>query len=70
MMAMGDSSCVDQAQTNQAGPARLHKVVCDKGFLDGVELWWLEQCGITLVVPAKDKRTIWRWQRMHGPMPR
>jgi hypothetical protein len=45
---------VTQARTNLAGHARLHKVVFDRGFLDGVDLWWLDQRGITFVVPAKD----------------
>jgi hypothetical protein len=45
---------VTQARTKQAGSARLHKVVFDKGCLDGVELWWLTQHGLLFVVPAKD----------------
>jgi Transposase DDE domain len=44
---------VTQAQMNLAGNARLHKVVFDKGFLDGTTLWWLDQREITFVVPAK-----------------
>jgi Transposase DDE domain len=44
---------VTQARTNLAGHARLHKVVFDKAFLDGVDLWWLDQHGILFVVPAK-----------------
>jgi hypothetical protein len=44
---------VTQARTNLAGTARLHTVVFDKGFLDGVDLWWLDQHGISFVVPAK-----------------
>ena len=44
---------VTQARANLAGYARLHKVVFDKGFLDGTDLWWLDQQGITFVVPAK-----------------
>jgi Transposase DDE domain len=44
---------ITQARTNLAGHVRLHKVVFDKGFLDGVDLWWLEQRGLTFVVPAK-----------------
>jgi hypothetical protein len=32
---------VTQARTNLDGHARLHKVVFDKGFLEGVDLWWL-----------------------------
>jgi Transposase DDE domain len=49
---------VTQAQTNLAGAARLHKVVFDRGFLDGVDLWWLEQHGITCVVPAKENMAV------------
>ena len=49
---------ITQARTNLAGHARLHKVVFDKGFLDGVDLWWLEQHGITFVVPAKDNMAV------------
>jgi hypothetical protein len=45
---------VTQARANLAGAARLHKVVCDRGFWDGTDLWWLDQHGITVVVPAKD----------------
>ena len=45
---------VTQARTNLAGHARLHTVVFDRGFLDGVKLWWLDQRGITFVVPAQD----------------
>jgi hypothetical protein len=44
---------VTQARANVAGAAHLHKVVFDKGFLDGTDLWWLDQQGITFVVPAK-----------------
>jgi hypothetical protein len=44
---------VTQARTNLAGYVRLHKVVFDKGFLDGVDLWWLDQHEILFVVPAK-----------------
>ena len=49
---------VTQAQTNLAGVARLHKVVFDRGFLDGVDLWWLDQHGITFVVPAKENMAV------------
>ena len=44
---------VTQARANLAGTARLHKVVFDKGFLDGTDLWWLNQQGLLCVVPAK-----------------
>jgi Transposase DDE domain len=44
---------VTQARTNLAGAAHLHKVVFDKGLLDGTDLWWLDQQGVLFVVPAK-----------------
>jgi hypothetical protein len=47
---------ITQARTNLAGHAHLPKVVFDKGFLDGVELWWLDHHGITFVVPAKETK--------------
>ena len=44
---------VTQARANLAGCARLHTVVFDKGFLDGTDLWWLDQHDMIFVVPAK-----------------
>jgi hypothetical protein len=49
---------VTQARTTLAGPARLHNVGFARGFLAGVELWWLDQHGMTLVVPAKDNMAV------------
>ena len=49
---------VTQARANLAGTARLHKVVFDRGFLDGADLWWLDHHGITCVVPAKDNMAV------------
>jgi hypothetical protein len=49
---------VTQARTNLAGHARLHKVVFDQGFLDGTDLWWLDQHDILFVVPAKDNMAV------------
>jgi Transposase DDE domain len=49
---------VTQARANLAGTARLHKVVFDRGFLDGADLWWLDRHGITFVVPAKDNMAV------------
>ena len=49
---------VTQARTNLAGDARLHKVVFDRGFLDGADLWGLDQQGITFVVPAKEHMAV------------
>jgi hypothetical protein len=44
---------VTQARTDLAGHTRLQKIVFDQGFWDGVDLWWLDQQGILLVVPGK-----------------
>ena len=49
---------VTQARTHLAGHARLHKVVFDKGFLDGVDVWWLDQHGLLCVVPAKHNMAV------------
>lgn len=49
---------VTQARTNLASFARLRKVVFDRGFLDGADLWWLDQQGITFVVPAKENMAV------------
>jgi hypothetical protein len=44
---------VEQAQTNLGDRARIVKVVADRGYLDGEDLWALDQRGITFVVVAK-----------------
>jgi hypothetical protein len=44
---------VTQARTPLAGQARLHQGVCDQGFGDGPDLWWLEQHALLVGVPAK-----------------
>ena len=49
---------VTQARTHLAGHARLHKVVFDRGFLDGPDLWWLDQRGLLFVVPAKTNMAV------------
>jgi hypothetical protein len=49
---------VAQARANLAGSTRLHKVVVDQGFWDGTDLWWLNQQGLRVVVPAKTNMTV------------
>jgi hypothetical protein len=44
---------VTQARAHLAGAARLHKVVFDKGFLDGTDLGWLQPRSRLFVVPAQ-----------------
>ena len=56
--ALWARALVTQARMNLAGDARLHKVVFDKGFLDGTTLWWLDQQGIHFVVPAKTNMAV------------
>jgi hypothetical protein len=56
--ALWTRALVTQARLNLQGYARLHKVVVDKGFLDGTTLWWLDQQEITFVVPAKTNMAV------------
>jgi hypothetical protein len=49
---------VTQARLHLQGDARLHKVIFDKGFLDGTTLWWLDQHEITCVVPANAQMAV------------
>jgi uncharacterized RmlC-like cupin family protein len=56
--ALWARALVTQARLNLAGHARLHKVVFDKGFLDGTTLWWLDQQGLHFVVPAKTNMAV------------
>lgn len=44
---------VKQAQANLAGYGRITTVVIDRGYLDGEDLWALDQQGLTFVVVAK-----------------
>jgi hypothetical protein len=49
---------VTQAQANLGAHARIRKVVIDRGYLDGEDLWHLDQQGIVFVIVAKDGMTI------------
>src|SRR3990172_5786693 len=49
---------VRQAQANLGEKARIVKVVVDKGYLDGEDLWELDQMGIIFVVIAKSGMTV------------
>ena len=49
---------VTQARTNLADHACLRRMLFDRGFLDGADLWWLAQQGIGFVVPAKEKMAV------------
>jgi Transposase DDE domain len=49
---------VRQAQANLARHTRLRRVVFDRGFLDGADLWWLAQQDLGFVVPAKENMRV------------
>jgi hypothetical protein len=49
---------VTHARAKLAGATRLHQVVFERGFWDGVDRWWLDQQGMTFVVPAKDNMAV------------
>ncbi len=49
---------VTQARTTLAGHARLHQVVFDRGFGEGVDRWWRDPRGLLLVVPANDTMAV------------
>jgi hypothetical protein len=43
---------------NLARAARLHKVIFGRDFMDGTDLWWLDQHDLLCVVPAKDNMAV------------
>jgi hypothetical protein len=49
---------IQQAHANLGGDARMVKVVADRGYLDGVDLWEGHQLGIVCVVLAKAGRRV------------
>ena len=50
----GTRALVTQARATLAGAARRHTVVVARGVWEGTAWWWLDQQGLTCVVPAKD----------------
>ena len=64
--ALWARALVTQARMNLVGDARLHKVVFDKGFVDGTTLWWLDQQGLHFVVPAKTNMAVTADARAHA----
>lgn len=49
---------IKQAINNLQGYARISKILIDRGFLDGKDLWWLDEQGIKFVVPSKKNMDI------------
>jgi hypothetical protein len=56
--ALWTRALVTQARMHLAGAARRPKVIFDKGCLAGTTLWWLNQPGGIVVVPAKANRAV------------
>ncbi len=44
---------IEQAISNVEGNSKIKKILIDRGFLDGEDLWWLNEQEIKFVVPAK-----------------
>lgn len=51
---------VQQAMSNLAGYATITTLACDRGFLDGPFLWWLDQNGIIFYIPAKTNMVVYQ----------
>jgi len=49
---------VTHAQKNLADHARRRRVLCERGFLDGADLGWLDHQGLGFVVPAKEHMAV------------
>jgi hypothetical protein len=49
---------VTQARTTLADHACLRRMLLDRAFVDGADLWWVPQQGIGFVVPAKANMTV------------
>jgi hypothetical protein len=64
--ALWTRALVTQAQANLAADPRLRTVVFDKGFWAGTDVWWLDQHGLTFVVPAKAKMAVTADSRAHA----
>ena len=48
-----------QAEENLRGYAELERLVLDRGFIDGAELFWLDEREILFVIPAKKEMNVY-----------
>lgn len=53
-------SILEQAEKNLGKWASIENVVLDRGFIDGEDLWWIQEKGLHFVIPAKTDMTIHR----------
>ena len=52
---------VEQVQANLSpSNGKITKVLVDRGFIDGETMWWLDQQGISFVVPAKSNMLVYK----------
>jgi hypothetical protein len=51
---------VEQAITNLAGHAFIASIACDRGFMDGPFLWWLNTQDILFYIPAKSNMDVYK----------
>jgi len=51
---------VQQAIANLEGHAKITTLACDRGFLDGPFLWWLDQNGVIFLIPAKSNMVVYQ----------
>lgn len=51
---------VEQAMTNLGENARIASLACDRGFLDGSFLWWLNTEGIFFYIPARTDMDVYK----------
>ncbi|OIO73594.1 MAG: hypothetical protein AUJ85_07680 [Elusimicrobia bacterium CG1_02_37_114] len=54
------SEVIEQAIKNISPYSRIKRISEDRGFLDGKDLWWLNQQGIEFVVPAKSDMDVYK----------
>lgn len=50
---------IQQAITNLGDHAKITSIAIDRGFMDGILLWWLQSNGITFYIPAKSNMDIY-----------
>ena len=51
---------VEQAIANLANHARIASLACDRGFIDGPFLWWLNGENILFYIPAKSNMAVYK----------
>jgi len=50
---------IQQAITNLGNHAKITSIAIDRGFMDGILLWWLQSKGITFYIPAKSNMDVY-----------